>query len=57
MGYFLNPQMKVSKQIQQPNNLEIKNFIVEAVLANSDVRMEVDEGDSRSGTAHYVAMG
>jgi hypothetical protein len=57
MGYFLNPQMKVSKQIQQQNNLEIKNFIVEAVLANSDVRMEVDEGDSRSGTAHYVAMG
>jgi len=57
MGYFLNPQMKVSKQIEQQNNLEIKNFIVEAVLANSDVRMEVDEGDSRSGTAHYVAMG
>lgn len=55
-AYFMN-QMKINKNMSFENNSEVKRFVVEAILANTDVRMEVDEGDSGSGTANYVAMG
>lgn len=39
------------------NDAEIKSFVIESILANSDVRLEVDEGDSAAGTARYVGKG
>ena len=55
-SYFTN-QLKIKNQIDPNANAEIKSFIIESILANNDVRMEVDEGDNTSGTAHYQAMG
>lgn len=55
-AWFAN-QLRVSGRVDEKNNAEIKSFIIESVLANSDVRMEVDEGDAAAGTAHYVAKG
>lgn len=54
---WFSDQLKVSKGVNESANSEIKSLIIESILANSDVRMEVDEGDSLSGTAHYVAVG
>jgi len=49
--------LKVSEGINENANAEIKSLIIETIRANSDVRMEVDEGDLKTGTAHYVAVG
>lgn len=50
-------QLQVTNNIDENANAEIKSLIIETIRANSDVRMEVDEGDTQSGTAHYVAVG
>lgn len=44
-AYFSN-QMKIKNQIDPNANAEIKSFVIESILANSDVRIEVDEGDN-----------
>lgn len=54
---FFNDHLKVSEGINENANAEIKSLIIETIRANSDVRMEVDEGDLKTGTAHYVAVG
>jgi len=55
-AYFAD-HMLVNERIDDNANAEIKSLIIETIRANSDVRMEVDEGDTQSGTAHYVAVG
>lgn len=54
---WFSDYLQIREGIDENANAEIKNLIIETIRANTDVRMEVDEGDSKSGTAHYVAVG
>jgi len=49
--------MRIADRISSEHNDNLKGFIREAIIANSDVRMEVDEGDSETHTANYIAKG
>lgn len=54
---WFNEQMRIADRISSEHNDNLKGFIREAIIANSDVRMEVDEGDSETHTANYIAKG
>jgi hypothetical protein len=49
--------MKVAPRITAEANDNIKGLIREAILANTDVRIEVDEGSQNDNSAQYIAKG
>jgi magnesium-transporting ATPase (P-type) len=53
---WFNNQMRIAPRIPADANDTMKGLIREAILANTDVHLEVDEGDDK-GTANYIAKG
>lgn len=54
---WFNNQMRIAPKIAADANDNMKGLIREAILANTDVHMEVDEGDASLHTASYIAKG
>jgi Ca2+ transporting ATPase len=52
---YFNRDMKIGRTADA--NRRLKNLIKEAIVANTDVRIEVDEGDERTLQASYLANG